>query len=132
MYSNLEKISIEVSQGSILDPLLYIIYVNNFQHAVDSTPRLYADDTCLLVESKNLETLQIFLNNEMIKVSNWMTINQLTINTNKPSFMIILPHYQNKPVQLQINIDGQYQNSQDNVKYLGIQLDQHLNFKYYN
>ena len=64
----------------------------------------------------------------MIKVSNWMTVNQLTINTNWSFFIIIQPRYHDKPIQ--INIDGQYKNPQGNVKYLGIQLDQHLNFKY--
>ena len=92
---------------------------------------LYPDDTCLLVEGKDLKSLQNSLNNEMIQVSNWMTVIQLTINTNKYSFMIIQPHYHHKPIQIQINIDSQYQNPQDNEKNFKIQLDQHLNFKYH-
>ena len=44
--SNLERLTMGVPQGSILGPLLYIIYVNDFQYAVECTPRLYADDTC--------------------------------------------------------------------------------------
>ena len=50
--SSLKPISMGVPQESILGPLFYIIYVKDLHYAVSCTPRLYADDTCLLVEGK--------------------------------------------------------------------------------
>ena len=47
----------EVPRGSISGPLLYIIYINDFHDAVNCIPRLYADDTCLLVQGKTEEEL---------------------------------------------------------------------------
>ena len=78
-----------VPQGSILGSLLYIIYVNDLYYAVNCTPRLYADDTCLLVEGKNEEHLQNLLNTELYNLSNWMILNQLTINPKKSTILVI-------------------------------------------
>ena len=50
-----------VPQGSILGPLFYIIYVNDLHYAVNCTPRLYADDTCLLDEGKKKDIDKIYL-----------------------------------------------------------------------
>ena len=50
-----------VPQGSILGPLFYIIYVNDLHYAVNCTPRLYADDTCLLDEEKMKNIYKIYL-----------------------------------------------------------------------
>ena len=129
--SNLERLTMGVPQGSILGPLLYIIYVNDFQYAVECTPRLYADDTCLLIEAKTVQELQNSVNNEMIKVTNWMISNQLTINPQKSSLLIIQPTLNDPPIKFQINIDGYYVNSQNSVKYLGIYIDHYLNFKFH-
>ena len=81
--SSMKPISMGVPQGSILGPLFYIIYVNDLHYAVNCTPRLYADDTCLLVEGKNEGHLQNLLNTELYNLSNWIILNQLTINPKK-------------------------------------------------
>ena len=62
----------------------YIIYVNALHYAVNCTPRLYADDTCLLVEGKTEGKLHNLLNTELYKLSNWMIVNQLTVNPKNP------------------------------------------------
>ena len=85
--SSLKEISIGVPLGSILGPLLYIINVNDFQYAVECTPRLYADDTCLLIQKSNLDDLQTAVDAEMDKISNWMVVNKLTINPKKSSIL---------------------------------------------
>ena len=59
-----------VPQGSILGLLFYIIYVNNLHYAVNCIPRLYADDTCLLVEGKTEGELQNLLNTKLYNLSN--------------------------------------------------------------
>ena len=118
-----------VPQGSILGPLFYIIYVNDLHYAVNCTPRLYADDTCLLVEGKNEGHLQNLLNTELYNLSNWVILNQLTINPKKSTILVIQPTLRGIPIEFQLNIDDVCVKSSVNVKYLGMNLDQHLNYK---
>ena len=97
--SSLKPISMGVPQESILGPLFYIIYVNDLHYAVNYTPRLYADDTCLLVEGKNEGELQNLLNTELYNLSNWMILNQLTINPKKPTIVVIQPTLRGIPIE---------------------------------
>ena len=87
--SSLKPISMGVSQGSILGPLFYIIFANDLHYAVNCTSRLYAGGTCLLVEGKTEGELQNFLNTELYMLSNWMILNQLTINPKKFTILVI-------------------------------------------
>ena len=118
-----------VPQGSILGPLFYIIYVNDLYYDVNCTPRLYADDTCLLVEGKNEGHLQNLLTTELYNLSNWMILNQLTINPTKSTILVIQPTLRSIPIKIQLNIDDECVKSSVYVKYLGMNLDQHLNYK---
>ena len=58
-----------VPQGSTLGPLLFLLYVNDLPNLTKTTPRLFADDTCLTVHHSNLSNLQTELNLELIRVS---------------------------------------------------------------
>ena len=58
-----------------MGPLFYIIYVNDLHYAVNYTPRLYADDACLLVQQKTEGKLQSLLDTNLNQLSNWMIIN---------------------------------------------------------
>ena len=121
-----------VPQGSILGPLFYIIYVNDLHYAVNCTLRLcckYADDTCLLVEGKTERDLQNLLNTELYNLSNWMILNQLTINSKNSTILVIQPILRSIPIEFQLYIDDVCVKFSVNVKYLGMKLDQHLNYK---
>ena len=52
------NVKIGVPQGSILAPLLYVIYVNNIPNALNCIPRLYADDTCLVIHEHKTNILE--------------------------------------------------------------------------
>ena len=56
--SNLERVIFGVPQGSTLDPLLFSIYVNDLCFLFNSTPQLYADDTAILLQHKNIVDLE--------------------------------------------------------------------------
>ena len=63
---------------------------------------LFADDTNLLNADKNLKSLEKMVNNELVRVSDWLNANKLTLNAKKSNFVIFLPH-QHKMDQL-VNI----------------------------
>ena len=79
-----------VPQGSILGPLLYILYVNDMKLAVrHSTISLYADDTALYMTGNNCQELQDILQSDLNQISKWLVTNKLFLNINKTKSMLI-------------------------------------------
>ena len=71
--STINKISCGVPQGSVLGPLLFLIYINDFHNSLAKFSfYLFADDTNLLYADKNLKSLEKTLNNELVRVSDWL------------------------------------------------------------
>ena len=93
--SNMLSITTGVPQGSILGPLLFIIYINDFAQASKMFNFLiYADDitlsSTLNVFSDNThdQNLESLINEELVKINDWLKINQLSLNVVKSKFMI--------------------------------------------
>ena len=76
--SSLVDVECGVPQGSVLGPLLFILYVNDIRNASQTIPRLLADDTCLFLTAKNIVDLEIIGNSELSFLKNWMDTNKLT------------------------------------------------------
>ena len=73
-------------QGSILGPLLFILNVNDFSRSSDLLLSiLFADDTSVFIEGHSYAEVIEILNNELLKVSDWLMANKLTINLEKKS-----------------------------------------------
>ena len=73
--SNPEGVSIGVPQGSILGPLLFILHVNDLPEAVSECSILmYADDTVLFYSSSQVSTIEMKLNEELLKIERWLLI----------------------------------------------------------
>ena len=127
--SSLKSISIGVPQGSILGPLLFLIYVNDLTSAAFCQPRLFADDTCLALNNSSLNALEVNCNCELHRLYNWCNANELQINPEK-STIIIFPPKLNFP---RPEVNFMYNTSSislcDSAKYLGVTTDSTLNFK---
>ena len=77
-----------VPQGSVLGPLLFLIYVNDMPQCSDKLSfTLFADDTCLFMNHENPKVLECLVNEELKKVNEWLINNQLTLNVSKSCYL---------------------------------------------
>ena len=121
--SSLKPITYGFPQGSILGSLLFLIYINDLPNALLNQPRLYANDTCLLISSPNIEDLNVKSKTELHNCKVWMDLNKLSLTINKTYSLLINPtvHHSSSDAIAFFNIDGiQHVNV---IKYLGIEID---------
>ena len=78
--SDLRHVSIGAPQGSILGPLLFLLYVNDLPNSTTTSPRLFADDTCLVLSSSSIPSLTQTCYNELRYLKSWCDENYLQVN----------------------------------------------------
>ena len=127
--SSLIDIIFGVPQGSILGPLLFLIFINDLPDATKFYVKLFADDTFLCYENKSFDALESEVNNELSKVYAWLASNRLTLNISKSKYMIISKR--RNPPNLNICLNGNSMQSCDTYKYLGVHFDKDLNWKHH-
>jgi hypothetical protein len=118
-----------VPQGSILGPLLFLIYINDFPYIIHqiAKPVIYAGDTNIVVHAANDTELQVKIDDSIYLLNEWFLVNGLTLNLDK---MNIIKFSSRKSKEEHIRF--RYPNTIkeiDSLKFLGLELGKFLNWK---
>ena len=135
-HSKMLPILCGVPQGSILGPLLFLLYINDMPNCTNFFTLLFADDTTLQLTSNNTDTLFQLANTELTKVNDWFSRNALTLNVKKTKY--ILFHTPRMAIDLPLptlkinnsKIDRIHSNDtgDGSFKFVGMHLDEHLSW----
>ena len=119
-----------VPQGSVLGPLLFIIYINDMDRCSELNTVLFADDAVLTMSHKFAKQLQFKFNQEVNKLHHWLIANKLTLNLSKTKFMLFSKKRtkKSKEKKFKININKYSIKRVTEMKYLGVILDDKLNW----
>ena len=131
--SDSQPLTCDIPQGTILGPLLFILYINDLPNClVNSHPRMYADDTHLTFASNDVVYPEENMNDDLTKITEWLTLNNLTLHKSKTEFMLIgsrqrLNTFNRLP---SFTIDSNSIKQVEFTKSLGVYIDQNLECTY--
>ena len=107
--SDYGKVSCGVPQGSILVPLLFLVYVNDIPQAVKSNLFLYADGPCLMDQQRDVKEIEKQLNKDFENDCDWFTDNKLSIHFREDKTRSILFASKRK-IKIARNLNVKYKN----------------------
>ena len=111
-------------------PLLFLIYINDFQRCSSKLDfHLFADDSNLSFASKSLCGIESIINAELIHVKTWLSANKLSLNIAKSNFVIFHPPQKKKTFNIRLSVNDKPLKEEPYIQYLGVMLDSHLNWK---
>ena len=127
-----QNILCAVPQGSILGPLLFLLYVNGLPNFSVLEPIMFADDTNLFFEQTDLRILVSMVTNKLKKIYEWFNANKLSLNADKTKYSLF--HKPSKTdglplLLLKVLINDKEMERVGSIKFLGVLLDEHLSWK---
>ena len=126
--SQIKCVTCGVPQGSIIGPLLFILYINDMANVSNKIfPILFADDTTVLIEGNNLDVIMTSLNSELDRINTWLKSNKLSLNVTKTHYMVF-HRARRKVSRNKLFINNSVVTQVSCSKFLGIILDNKLNW----
>ena len=130
--SDVHNITCGVPQGSVLGPLLFILYINDITNSVvNSKVSMYADDTVLYISHKKVETAITLIQSDLNGLYTWCNRNKLYINCKKTKYCLYGMRSsvkKSKMRDIQLSLNTYILERVCSYKYLGLILDEHLNY----
>ena len=115
------------SQGSILGPILFNVFINDlFLFMKEADICKFVDETILSASGKDLDTISIKLEQEINTAMQWLKDNEMVANPSKFQLMFLSKY---KNIEKNMSFDGKTIKSSDTVELLGITQDKNINFK---
>ena len=133
--SEAQQIKCGVPQGSILGPLMFILYVNDMPTCFTKCDvNIYADDTAFYYAANDLSTIKNVLKSELKSVFEWLCANKLSLHIGKTNSLLICSQQKRRHLtntNLSLDLDGDDIEQVSSLKYLGVIIDENLKYKEY-
>ena len=120
-----------VPQGSVLGPLLFILYVNDLPRVLEAcTIKQYADDTTVSHTAVSASDLELSLNRDMESITKWMDKNRLKLNAKKTQLLLLGRRFRAHELEsVKVIMNGEQLIRSRMVKYLGVWIDDGLTWR---
>lgn len=127
--SDFVGMDVGVPQGTVLGPLLFILYVNDMlTETPDGQIISFADDTAVITTESSWARVEEKMNLQLMEISDWLALNKLTLNIDKTVFVTFGNYCDSVPDRFQVIIDNKEVKRVESCKYLGLSLDYRLNW----
>lgn len=125
--SETKDVEYGVPQGSVLGPLLFLLYINDLRYCLtNSVARHFADDSNILLSHSSLKMIRRYLTKDLENIFDWLCANRLSLNTKKTDLVLFKPPNKIADFRLTISFGNTKIFLSNKVNYLGVLIDASL------